>query len=115
MRTTNQELTTDPVVLRILEQIKLQGKTEKEVAEAIGLSTGAFTRWKYKDSKSYMTHISQIADYLNLTTEYLLDNEDSVVREKSLSDTEIRLMRMFRKMNMDKQNCLIKTAEYFLE
>lgn len=44
MRTTNQELTTDPVVLRILEQIKLQEKTEKEVAEAIGLSTGAFTR-----------------------------------------------------------------------
>lgn len=62
-----------------------------------------------------MTHISKIVDYLNLTTEYLLDNEDSVVGEKSLSDTEIRLMRMFRKMSIDKQNCLMKTAEYFWE
>lgn len=115
MRKATRKLTDDPAVLRILEQLKLQGKTEREVEEGIGLASGAFTRWKYVDSKSYMTYIGRIADYLNLTAEYLLDTEDSLVERNSLSESEVRLIKMFRKIDTDKQNCLLKTVEYFLE
>ncbi|MDY4029511.1 MAG: hypothetical protein SOY46_09690 [Butyrivibrio crossotus] len=115
MRKATRELTKDPIVLRILEQLKLQGKTEREVEQGIGLASGAFTRWKYMESKSYMTHIGKIAEYLNLTTEYLLDTENSMVKTDTMSDIEIRLIKMFRKMSSGKQNCLIMTAEYFLE
>lgn len=114
MRKATRELTKDPIVLRILEELKLQGKTEREVEDGIGLKSGAFTRWKYMNSKSYMAYIGKIAEYLNLTTEYLLNTEKSVVNEDSMSDVEIRLIKMFRKMDSGKRSCLLTTAEYFL-
>jgi hypothetical protein len=52
---------------------------------------------------------------LNLTTEYLLDIEDSVDNTDTMTEREIRLIKMFRKMNSGKQNCLFMTAEYFYE
>lgn len=115
MRTTTRMLSDDPIMLRILEHIKLQGKTEKEVEQSIGLTTGAFTRWKYTKSKSYMGYLKQIANCLNLTPEYLLDVEDRVVNQHSLTESETRLLKMFRKLDIDKQQCLLKTTEIFLE
>lgn len=114
MRTTKRKLTDDPVVLRLVKEINLQGKTEKEVEEAIGLTTGAFTRWKYEESKTYMKYIGRIADYLNLTTEYLLDIDEKEVSESSLSNDEIQLIKIYRKMDIERRNCLLSTAKYFI-
>lgn len=79
------------------------------------MTSGAFTRWKYRDSNSYMAYIGKIAEYLNLTTEYLLEPENSAVHEDTMSEAEIRLIKMFRKMDSGKRSCLLMTAEYFIE
>lgn len=115
MRVTNKKLTEDPIVLKILKEIKLQGKTEKEVEEGIGLTTGAFIRWKYGGSKSYMRYIGKIADYLNVTPEYLLNTEEERVTEDTLSGDEIKLLKMYRKMKKGKRQCMLMVAKFFLE
>jgi hypothetical protein len=74
MRKTEKELTDSPVVLKILDELKIQRKTEKEMEVALKLSNGTFTRWKYMNGKSYMNHITEIASFLNVTEEYLLEN-----------------------------------------
>lgn len=115
MRKASRDLTKDPVVLCILDEIQRQGKTEAQVERAIGLTAGAFTRWKYAESKSYQRYIWKIADYLNVTEDYLLDTDNSNVNEATLSAEEIRLIKIYRKIDSKKRNCLLTTAELFLE
>ena len=43
---------------RILELLKEQGKTEKELIQYLGLANGAFTPWKFGDTKGYMSFLS---------------------------------------------------------
>lgn len=71
MRKAKNELTRNPVVLKIMEQLQAQKKTEKEMEIALGFGNGTFTRWKYMNGRSYMNHIDRIAGYLNVTVEYL--------------------------------------------
>ena len=44
MRQAKKELTRDNAVLKIMEELRIQGKTEKGLEQAIGLGNGAFTR-----------------------------------------------------------------------
>jgi transcriptional regulator with XRE-family HTH domain len=114
MRKTEKEMTDNPIVLRILDELKIQRKTESEMEKALGLSNGTFTRWKYMNGKTYMNHISKIAKYLNVTEDYLLEEKEMPFNRETLSSTEIRLVMMYRKLDKKRRKCLMETAEYFM-
>ena len=114
MRHAKKELTRDNVVLKIMEELRIQGKTEKSLEKAIGLGNGAFTRWKYQNVKSYVKYIDQIADYLNVTPAYLMNSSDNIVERENMTSSELKLIQMFRKMSGTEQECLLKSAELFL-
>jgi transcriptional regulator with XRE-family HTH domain len=115
MRTAKRNITEDKVVLRIMESLKLQGHTEKELIEAIGLANGTFTAWKYKNGKSYMLHIDKISDYLGVSPDYLLRGIDDEVNMDVMSETEIILIKMFRQLNYSRQKSLMMITENYLQ
>ena len=113
MRQPKGELTNDRVVLKMLELLRLQGKTEKELISSIGLANGTFSKWKFHEMKSYRLYLKEIAEFLDVTVEYLLEGTDEVLTMETLKPSEIWLMRLYRKMDSEQKNIILKTAEYF--
>ena len=58
---------------KILSLLKEQKKTQKELMEHLGLGKTAFTGWKSGANTSYLKYISKIAEFLGVSTDYLLD------------------------------------------
>ena len=112
MRVAKRTLTDDPVVLRMMDQLKLQGKTEKDLVRSIGMSNTAFSTWKYENVKTYHKHITDIAAFLGVTEQYLLDGTDEYVNKDTMTGTEIKLIKLFRSMGNEQQKCFIKNGEF---
>lgn len=109
MRKPMNEQSDDPVLVRIMELLKEQGKTEKELVLSIGLGATTFNRWKYGGQKSFMKHLDEISEFLGVTPGYLLKGEDDDV----YNDTEKDLIRMYRTLGYDNQQCVKKVIENF--
>lgn len=115
MRLPKNEITNDQIVLRIMEVLKAQKKTEKELVEYIGLANGTFTKWKYKNVKSYQHHMDKISEFLNVSQTYLTDGIDDIINVHSLSASEVHLLQMYRKMGKEEREVLMKSASWFVD
>ena len=115
IRNSRENIVEDAVLNRILELMKMKGMTEKEMVGHLGLANGAFTPWKYEGSKTYLQHIGPMSEYLGVTPNYLLYGVDEYVNMDTISATEIDLIRLYRKMNERKKDCLIRTARVFAD
>ena len=60
---------------KILSLLTEKGIQQKTFAENIGVTKHTITDWKNGRSKSYMKYIDKIADYFNVSTDYLLGNK----------------------------------------
>ncbi len=98
MRKMVRELTKDPVVLRIMDLLKLQGKTEKELVTSLGMSSTAFSTWKFENVKSYRKKITEIAKFLGVSEGYLLYGVDDYINQETMSGLEVELVKLFRSM-----------------
>ena len=68
---------------KILHLIMQKGIEQKKFAADLGIQPQVVSDWKSKKSKSYMKYINAIAEYFNVTTDYLLwDNESVRYRTK---------------------------------
>lgn len=112
MREAVRKMTEDPSVLRIMDQLKLQGKTGKELEKHLGLSNGTFSAWKFANVKSYKKRIDEIAQFLGVTKEYLLEGTMDHIDWETITETEKKLIQMFRDMGNDQQKHYIQLGEY---
>ena len=112
MREAVRKMTDDPAVLRIIDQLNLQGKTGKELEKHLGLSNGTFSAWKFANVKSYKKRIDEIAQFLGVTTEYLLEGTMDHINRETITETEKKLIQMFRNMGNEQQKHYIKLGEY---
>ena len=110
----SRELTKDPVLGRIMDLLVKQGKTEKDMTQHLGIANSTFTVWKYEERKTFLQHIGRIAEYLNVSTNYLLYGYDKDINETTMSVAEIDLLKMFRKMKPEQQDCVLRTSKCFL-
>lgn len=69
---------------RIIMLLKEQHKTQKQLMDYLGLGKTAFTGWKNGDNSSYKKHIDKIAEFFNVSTDYLLGKTD---RRESLDNS----------------------------
>lgn len=60
------------IIDRIDKLLKKKGATAKELAEAIGVSTSNISEWRKDRAKPTAEVIVKIADYFDVTTDYLL-------------------------------------------
>ncbi len=62
---------------KILFLLKEQEKTQKDLMDYLGLGKTAFTGWKSGANTSYLKYISKIAEFLEVSTDYLLGVQNS--------------------------------------
>lgn len=61
---------------KIQQLLKEQNKTQKDLTDFLGLSKNTFTNWKLGFTSSYTKYINKIAEFLDVSTDYLLGNTD---------------------------------------
>lgn len=50
---------------------------QKDLTDYLGIEKSVFSSWKNGKSKSYSKYIAEIAQFFNVSIDYLLDNEKS--------------------------------------
>lgn len=82
---------------RLKELSKKRGKNLKQVALELGYGENLFYTWK--KSTPNADKLKEVADYFNVTTDYLLGRDNS--KKVELDPEEDELIVMFRKNTAD--------------
>lgn len=76
------------VLDNIILELNNQNKKQKELTDYLGITKNAFTDWKSGRIKSYMKYLPQIAEFLGVSVDYLLDDGNKKSPDTSL-DSEM--------------------------
>ena len=114
MRVPKHQLSNDPILRRIIDAIKNSGKTEKSLIDHLQMVRGTFSSWRYKNVKSYMARINDIAEFLDVSPNYLLRGIDDEVNLETLSEAEIQLVKKYRKADDKGKNYILMSADYVI-
>ena len=63
------------VLNKIIELLKTQNKKQKDLTDYLGLTKNTFTNWKAGNNQSYKKYLPQIAEFFNVSIDYLLGKE----------------------------------------
>jgi transcriptional regulator with XRE-family HTH domain len=77
---------------QIAELRKQYGLTQENVAEKCGVSRQAVTKWESNEVTPQIDNLIELADFLNVSLDYLIRGKDTIVEAKSSmnkKDTEI--------------------------
>lgn len=61
---------------RIIDLLRIQGKSQNDLAEYLSIGKQVITDWKSGKSESYKKRLPEISEYLNTTIDYLLGKTD---------------------------------------
>lgn len=86
----------EKILKKILEELELQDKKQKDLCDYLGINSNVFTSWKNGRNKSYTKHLPKIAEFLGVTVEFLLGNEKSPARAE-LSEKDKKLVDAYHK------------------
>lgn len=100
---------------RIFEELKKQGKKQKDLAVYIGLSTSAVSDWKKKGTNPAAENLSIIADFLNISIEYLLTGKEKSSPTFELNADEHELLQYFKKLSDKSKGIVLGRAEQLAE
>lgn len=90
-------------ILALLEQRNIE---QQEFAKAIGVRKQAITEWKKGTTKSYIKYIDKIADFLGVSTDYLLGTTEITLGEK-----QAKIIELTSQLTEEEQEEVIKYAE----
>ena len=81
---------------KILYLLDAQNKKQKDLTDFLNISKGVFTDWKSGKNTSYLKHIGKIAEFFNVSTDYLLGKENSPLsKESGLSAEQREIINLF--------------------
>lgn len=86
---------------RIDSLMKSQKKQYKELNDYLNLGKKTYDNWKTGKSSTYLKHLNDIARFLNVTPNFLLNGIDETAELKS--SLEIELLGLFRSLEESKQ------------
>lgn len=93
----------------LIRYLEISGKTQKEVAQAIGVSTGTFCDWTKGRLYPRMNKLQKLAEYFGIKKSDLV--EDVNVASESVSDKEQLVLDLFHKIPDDKKDFAIKMLQ----
>ena len=79
----------DITIARIIEEMKYQNKKHADLASYIGVTPNVITDWKSGRIKSYKKYIHGIAEFLNVSVEYVRGEIDNKQKNSANNDGEI--------------------------
>ena len=62
---------------KILELIEKNNIKQKDLTDYLGISKNAFTNWKGGFSQSYNRYLPQIAEFFNVSIDYLVSGDET--------------------------------------
>lgn len=77
---------------RIKPLFTSSGKSDLELEKEIGLPRSIIYDWNNGRSKSHKKYADKIAEYFNVTTDYLLGNSDIKNKPTTVSDGELNVV-----------------------
>lgn len=87
------------VLNKILSLLKEQNKKQSELTSYLGLSKNVFTNWKSGVSASYKKYLPQIAEFFNVSTDYLAGKDFTYAlyneMTHDLSDEKIAQLKQY--------------------
>ena len=91
----------------ILDRIvKLLGDREQqELTDHLGLKKTAFSDWKGGKSKSYSKYLIEIADFFNVSIDYLVYGKNSI---SELTDDEQKIIQDYRELSEQGQDYIMQ-------
>lgn len=87
-------------IMMLLEQNNL---SQKELTDYLKLDKSTFSAWKNGKSKSFYKYLSQIADFLNVSTDYLLANNMDTPHDQ-LNNVYLSLAKEAQNEGIDPQD-----------
>lgn len=92
---------------RIIYLCKKYNKSQKDLTDYLGLEKSTFTSWKKGKTASYEKHINKIAEFFNVSTDYLLNDKDSTIPKDPTTPAEYQsLISSYQELSKDNQQLL---------
>lgn len=85
---------------KILEVAKAKGITQVQLANHLGVGKQAVSEWKKGRSTAYMKRIGEIAEFLGVSVDYLVGNEN---QKEEQSDNEKLSFALFGTADVDEE------------
>ncbi len=102
MRTSKKSIVENEIVRRIISTMKSNGVRQKDLMENIGVASQVFASWKYDNGKSYMNYIDKIANYLNVTPEFLIHGKQT--NDIVYTEEDKELIKNFHRLSQAQKN-----------
>ena len=85
--------------------LEISGKTQKEVAEAVGVSTGTFCDWRKGRLYPRMDKVQKLADFFGIKKSDLV--EDTNVATAVVSDYDQKVLDLFHEVPEGKREYVL--------
>lgn len=117
------ERSSNVTLERIIEELKRQGKKQYELTDYLNLNHNSFGNWKSGLNKSYLKYLYQIAEFLDLSVEYLKGETDEKeyvsLRHTSerniVSETDQKFLELLATMNESDKQWLLSILTSIIE
>ena len=103
-----ENTTTGKRIAKLREQ---KNVTQKELAEHLGISSPAVVAYEHDRSRP-VRYLKEIADYFDVTVDYLLCKTDDP-KGTQTDIAELKLLSFYRKLNQKGKDDLLTIAESF--
>lgn len=99
---------------KILGIMKEQRVSQQEICQYLNLTKQTFSDWKSGKSESYLKYLPQIAEYLDVSVDYLLGKTPSPERE-DIPEDEKRLRDLLSQMSEEQLQTALKIISAIAE
>lgn len=98
----------------LLYYLERKGKSQREVAEAIGVSTSAFNEWATGRKYPRIDKIERLANYFRIQKSDLIEDKKPT-DEQMLTDAEKNLLSLFRQVPEEMQDVVLEMIQVALQ
>ena len=74
----------------ILDLLKEKNRSQKSLTDFLGISNSTFTDWKSGRNKSYNKYLPQIAEFFDVSVDYLLGKTDQKTPVSPFDDGQMQ-------------------------
>ena len=96
---------------KILALIKEKGITQNAFLMDMGLDKSTISDWKRGSNQSYKKHIERIADYFNVSVDYLLGRENMTFTETEAQKQVKMLVECFNELSEEDRAKVLEYAQ----
>lgn len=96
---------------KIIDLVNSRCTNDQQFLSDLNFNRTLLSDWKSGKSKSYLKHINKIAEYFNVSTDYLLGNEEKEKAPSQLSERANRILEAVNRLSEEEQEAFLLILE----